>query len=52
VATLKKQTKEAMGMNEIKIFFDELSKETGLPVPLLIELVLEMARDGRLPIIH
>lgn len=39
-------------MNEIKVFFDELSAETGLPVPLLIELVLEMAEDGRLPVIH
>jgi len=33
-------------------FFNELSAETGLPVSLLIELVLEMAADGRLPILH
>ena len=39
-------------MDEIKIFFDELSAETGLPVPLLIELVLEMVEDRRLLVIH
>lgn len=39
-------------MNPIVLFFDELSAETGLPVALLIELVLEMVKDGKLAVIH